>query len=197
MHGRPIPRMPLVMEWPWRYRAGAMLQDMEFVQFHPTALYLPSSPPFLAVGSDARGRWRNYAIIKGELFMQRYHPMGALAPRDIVARAILAEMAATRARHVYLDVTHLRGRFVKRRFPTIYATCFATTSISRRNGFPVSPSAHYMMGGVWTELNGATTVPGLFAAGEVACSGVHGANRWRVTHCSKVWCLGCAPASQP
>ncbi|MEP6959444.1 MAG: FAD-binding protein, partial [Nitrospirota bacterium] len=114
---------------------------------------------------------------KGALFMQRYHPMGALAPRDIVSRAILAEMAATKARHVYLDVTHLGAEFVKRRFPTIYATCLRYDIDITEEWIPVSPSAHYMMGGVWTDLNGATTVPGLFAAGEVACSGVHGANR--------------------
>ncbi len=109
--------------------------------------------------------------------MHRYHPMGALAPRDIVARAIWAEMAATRARHVYLDVTHLGADFVKRRFPTIYATCLRYDIDITEEWIPVSPSAHYMMGGVWTDINGATTLPGLFAAGEVACSGVHGANR--------------------
>jgi L-aspartate oxidase len=103
--------------------------------------------------------------------------MGALAPRDIVSRAIWAEMAATRARHVYLDVTHLGADFVKRRFPTIYATCLRYDIDITEEWIPVSPSAHYMMGGVWTDVNGATTVPGLFAAGEVACSGVHGANR--------------------
>ncbi|HBH81411.1 MAG TPA: L-aspartate oxidase, partial [Nitrospira sp.] len=100
-----------------------------------------------------------------------------LAPRDIVARAIWAEMAATRARHVYLDVTHLGSDFVKRRFPTIYATCLRHDIDITEEWIPVSPSAHYMMGGVTTDLNGATTLPGLFAAGEVACSGVHGANR--------------------
>src|SRR5689334_21195062 len=109
--------------------------------------------------------------------MQRYHPMGALAPRDVVSRAMWAEMAATKARHVYLDVTHLGAEFVKRRFPTIYATCLRYDIDITEEWIPVSPSAHYMMGGVWTDLNGATTVPGLFAAGEVACTGVHGANR--------------------
>jgi len=157
-------------------RAGAVLQDMEFVQFHPTALYLPSSPPFL-LSEAMRGEGGQLRNSKGELFMQRYHPMGALAPRDIVSRAIWAEMAATKARHVYLDVTHLGAEFVKRRFPTIYATCLRYDIDITEEWIPVSPSAHYMMGGVWTDLNGATTVPGLFAAGEVACSGVHGANR--------------------
>jgi len=157
-------------------RAGAVLQDMEFIQFHPTALYLPSSPPFL-LSEAMRGEGGQLRNNKGELFMHRYHPMGALAPRDIVSRAIWAEMAATKARHVYLDVTHLGADFVKRRFPTIYATCLHYDIDITEEWIPVSPSAHYTMGGVWTDVNGATTVPGLFAAGEVACSGVHGANR--------------------
>ena len=158
------------------FRAGAQLQDMEFVQFHPTSLYLPSSPPFL-LSEAMRGEGGQLRSNKGETFMSRYHPLGALAPRDIVARAIWAEMAATRARHVYLDVTHLGASFVKRRFPTIYATCLRHDIDITEEWIPVSPSAHYMMGGVATDLNGATTLPGLFAAGEVACSGVHGANR--------------------
>ncbi len=158
------------------FRAGAELQDMEFVQFHPTSLYLPSSPPFL-LSEAMRGEGGQLRNNKGEAFMQRYHPLGVLAPRDIVARAIWAEMAATRARHVYLDVTHLGSSFVKRRFPTIYATCLRHDIDITEEWIPVSPSAHYMMGGVTTDLNGATTIPGLFAAGEVACSGVHGANR--------------------
>jgi L-aspartate oxidase len=157
-------------------RAGAVLQDMEFIQFHPTALYLPSSPPFL-LSEAMRGEGGQLRNSKGELFMHRYHPMGALAPRDIVSRAIWAEMAATKARHVYLDVTHLGADFVKRRFPTIYSTCLRYDIDITEEWIPVSPGAHYMMGGVWTDVNGATTVPGLFAAGEVACSGVHGANR--------------------
>jgi L-aspartate oxidase len=157
-------------------RAGAVLQDMEFIQFHPTALYLPSSPPFL-LSEAMRGEGGQLRNNKGELFMHRYHPMGALAPRDVVSRAMWAEMAATKARHVYLDVTHLGAEFVKRRFPTIYATCLRYDIDITEEWIPVSPSAHYMMGGVWTDVNGATTVPGLFAAGEVACSGVHGANR--------------------
>ena len=158
------------------FRAGAELQDMEFVQFHPTSLYLPSSPPFL-LSEAMRGEGGQLRNNKGESFMTRYHPLGVLAPRDIVARAIWAEMAATRARHVYLDVTHLGSDFVKRRFPTIYATCLRHDIDITEEWIPVSPSAHYMMGGVTTDLNGATTLPGLFAAGEVACSGVHGANR--------------------
>src|SRR5207244_7765292 len=157
-------------------RAGAVLEDMEFVQFHPTALYLPSSPPFL-LSEAIRGEGGRLRNIKGELFMHRYHAGGPLAPRDIVARAIWSEMASTRSRHVYLDVMHLSATFIKRRFPTIYSTCLRYDIDITEEWIPVSPSAHYLMGGVWADLNGATTVPGLFAAGEVACSGVHGANR--------------------
>ena len=157
-------------------RAGATLHDMEFVQFHPTALYLPSSPPFL-LSEAIRGEGGRLRNIKGELFMHRYHPSGELAPRDIVARAIWAEMAATRARHVYLDLTHLGAAFIKERFPTIYATCLRYDIDISEEWVPVSPSAHYMMGGVATDLAGCTSLPGLFAAGEVAHAGVHGANR--------------------
>lgn len=157
-------------------RAGAVLEDMEFVQFHPTSLYLPSSPPFL-LSEAMRGEGGRLRNSKGELFMHKYHPAGDLAPRDIVARAIWSEMAATRSRHVYLDVTHLDAAFIKRRFPTIYATCLRYDIDITEEWIPVSPSAHYMMGGVRTDLSGATSLPGLFAAGEVACSGVHGANR--------------------
>ncbi|MEP6888493.1 MAG: L-aspartate oxidase [Nitrospirales bacterium] len=158
------------------YRAGAMLQDMEFVQFHPTALYLPSSPPFL-LSEAIRGEGGRLRNIQGELFMGRYHSNGELAPRDIVARAIWSEMAATRSRHVYLDVTHLSATFIKGRFPTIYSTCLRYDIDMTEEWIPVSPSAHYQMGGVLTDTGGGSTLPGLFAAGEVACSGVHGANR--------------------
>jgi L-aspartate oxidase len=158
------------------FRAGAVLEDMEFVQFHPTALYLPSSPPFL-LSEAMRGEGGQLRNVKGEPFMHRYDPAGALAPRDVVARAIWSEMAATRARYVYLDVTHLGAEFIKRRFPTIYATCLRHDIDITEEWIPVSPSAHYMMGGVKTDIRGATSLPGLYAAGEVACSGVHGANR--------------------
>jgi len=158
------------------YRAGAILEDMEFVQFHPTALYQPNSPPFL-LSEAIRGEGGRLRNVKGELFMPRYHPGGELAPRDIVARAIWAEMAATRSRHVYLDATHLSATFIRQRFPTIYSTCLRYDIDMTEEWIPVSPSAHYMMGGVRTDTHGATSLPGLFAAGEVACSGVHGANR--------------------
>ncbi|GJL52785.1 L-aspartate oxidase [Candidatus Nitrospira salsa] len=157
-------------------RAGAALEDMEFVQFHPTALYLPSSPPFL-LSEAIRGEGGRLRNNKREFFMKRYHKDKELASRDIVARAIWAEMQATKARHVYLDITHLSATFIKKRFPTIYATCLRFDIDITEEWIPVSPSAHYWMGGVYTDLHGATTLPGLFAAGEVACSGVHGANR--------------------
>jgi L-aspartate oxidase len=158
------------------YRAGAIVEDMEFVQFHPTALYLPATPQFLLTEA-MRGEGGILRNIKGEAFMKRYHEMAEMAPRDIVSRAIWNEMAATSARHVYLDVTHLAPGFIRERFPTIYATCLRYDVDITEEMIPVCPSAHFMMGGVWTDTRGATSVPGLFAAGEVACTGVHGANR--------------------
>jgi L-aspartate oxidase len=158
------------------YRAGAIMEDMEFVQFHPTALYLPATPQFLLTEA-MRGEGGILRNIKGEAFMARYHEMAELAPRDIVARAIWNEMIATSARHVYLDVTHLDPRFIQERFPTVYATCLRYDVDITEEMIPVCPSAHFMMGGVWTDIQGACSVPGLFAAGEVACAGVHGANR--------------------
>ncbi|MCA9463070.1 MAG: L-aspartate oxidase [Nitrospira sp.] len=158
------------------YRAGAVLEDMEFVQFHPTSLYLPSSPPFLLTEA-LRGEGGILRNNRCERFMKHYHRDQELAPRDIVSRAIWAEMQRTKARHVYLDVTHLGSHFLKDRFPTIYATCLRYDIDITEEWIPVSPSAHYFMGGVKTDLHGATSLPGLFAAGEVACSGVHGANR--------------------
>ena len=158
------------------YRAGAILEDMEFVQFHPTSLYLQSSPPFL-LSETMRGEGGLLRNRKGELFMVGYHPAAELAPRDIVARAIWSEMAASRARHVYLDVTHLGNSFIKKRFPTIYQTCLRFDIDITEEWIPVSPSAHYFMGGIKAGIDGETIIPGLLAAGEAACNGVHGANR--------------------
>ncbi|TAL10618.1 MAG: L-aspartate oxidase [Nitrospirae bacterium] len=158
------------------YRAGATMEDMEFVQFHPTALYLPATPQFL-LSEAMRGEGGILRNIKGEAFMGRYHEMAEMAPRDIVSRAIWNEMVATSARHVYLDVTHLDPGFIRERFPTIYATCLRYDVDITEEMIPVCPSAHFMMGGVWTDTHGAASIPGLFAAGEVACAGVHGANR--------------------
>jgi L-aspartate oxidase len=113
----------------------------------------------------------------GERFMERYHPLQELAPRDVVARAMVAEMHRTGAAHVYLDLTHREAGFVRGRFPRIYETCLRYGVDFERQPAPVAPAAHYAMGGVRTDLEGRTTLPGLFAAGEVASTGVHGANR--------------------
>ncbi len=158
------------------FRAGAILEDMEFVQFHPTSLYLPSSPPFLLTEA-LRGEGGILRNNRCERFMKQYDPHLELAPRDVVSRAIWAEMQRTKARHVYLDVTHLGEKFLKKRFPTIYSTCLRYDIDISEEWIPVSPSAHYFMGGIKTDLHGASNLPGLFVAGEAACSGVHGANR--------------------
>ena len=124
-----------------------------------------------------RGEGGMLKNIHGVRFMDRYHPARELAPRDVVTRAIHSEMAATGANHVYLDMTHLNADYITQRFPRIYRTCKELGIDITAEPIPVSPAAHYIMGGVRTDLWGATTVPGLFAAGETACTGVHGANR--------------------
>ncbi len=158
------------------YRSGAELVDMEFMQFHPTTLYLPGAPSFL-LSEAMRGEGAKLLNIFGKEFAGKYHPERELAPRDIVSRAIVSEMVSTKSRHVYLDLTHLEADFVRQRFPRIYSTCLSYGIDITRDRIPVSPAAHYLMGGVATDLDGATNLPGLFAAGEVACTGVHGANR--------------------
>ncbi len=155
------------------YRAGASLEDMEFVQFHPTALAIEGAPPFLLTEA-MRGEGGILKNGRGERFMKRYHPDGELAPRDEVARAILNELAHGA---VTLDVSHLESARLPKRFPTIYSTCLKFGIDIRVNPIPVAPAAHYFMGGVKTDIDGRTVVDGLFAAGEVACAGVHGANR--------------------
>ncbi|MBI5199259.1 MAG: L-aspartate oxidase [Nitrospirae bacterium] len=158
------------------YRAGAILEDMEFVQFHPTTLYAPRAPQFL-LSEAMRGEGGILRNINGERVMSAYHPSAELAPRDIVSRSIISEMVKTKARHVYLDLTHLSSHFVKKRFPRIYSTCLLYDIDITEDLIPVCPSAHYIMGGVKTDTDGRTNIKGLFAAGEVACTGVHGANR--------------------
>ena len=158
------------------YRAGALLADMEFMQFHPTTLYYPAAPQFL-LSEAMRGEGAILRNIHKKRFMPEYHEMAELAPRDTVARAILSEMIKTKARHVYLDLTSLDKGFVKKRFPMIYSTCLRFDIDITEDLIPVSPAAHYIMGGVRTNLDGGTSLKGLFAAGEVACTGVHGANR--------------------
>ncbi|GFR38430.1 L-aspartate oxidase [Insulibacter thermoxylanivorax] len=158
------------------YRAGAYVRDMEFVQFHPTALSLPDAPRFL-ISEAVRGEGAWLRNIHGERFMARYHPMLELAPRDVVARAIISEMEATGADFVYLDITHEDPERVRARFPTIYATCLRYGLDLTKDRIPVAPAAHYMMGGIKTDLSGETNIKGLFACGEAASTGVHGANR--------------------
>ncbi|HXK33412.1 MAG TPA: L-aspartate oxidase, partial [Dehalococcoidia bacterium] len=158
------------------YRAGAEVQDMEFIQFHPTALRLPGVPVFL-ISEAVRGEGAVLRNAAGERFMPGYHEKAELAPRDVVARAIVSEMTKTGADSVYLDVTHLDAARVTARFPQIYRHCLDHGVDITREPVPVSPAAHYMMGGVRTNTWGETTLPGLYACGEVACTGVHGANR--------------------
>jgi L-aspartate oxidase len=158
------------------YAAGAELSDMEFVQFHPTALNLENAPRFL-LSEAMRGEGGVLRNALGERFMGRYHERAELAPRDIVSRSIVAEMDRTAKRTVYLDMTALDPRFVVQRFPKIYETCMRYGLDLTEDRLPVSPAAHYCMGGVRTDLNGRSTLRGLYAAGEVACTGVHGANR--------------------
>ena len=160
------------------YRAGAEISDMEFVQFHPTALYQKGAPRFL-LSEALRGEGAYLRNLELQRFMHKYHEMGELAPRDVVARAIAHELEVARRPDavVYLDMTHLRAETVRKRFPTIYATCMRYNIDITEELVPIRPAAHYAMGGVRTNLDGATSIPGLYAAGEVACTGVHGANR--------------------
>ncbi|MCT1403526.1 L-aspartate oxidase [Paenibacillus sp. p3-SID867] len=158
------------------YRAGAEIRDMEFIQFHPTALSYPGAPRFL-ISEAVRGEGAVLRNIRGERFMPRYHDLLELAPRDIVARAIVSEMEATGSTFVYLDITHESPEMVRHRFPTIYETCMQYGLDLSSDWIPVSPAAHYMMGGIKTNLHGESSVKRLFACGEVSSTGVHGANR--------------------
>jgi L-aspartate oxidase len=158
------------------YAAGAEVADMEFVQFHPTALNVEDAPRFL-LSEAMRGEGGVLRNAEGKRFMPRYHERAELAPRDIVSRAIVAELERTATRTAFIDMTALDARFVRRRFPKIYDTCLRYGLDITREVIPVSPAAHYIMGGVRTGLDGRTTLAGLYAAGEVACTGVHGANR--------------------
>jgi L-aspartate oxidase len=156
-------------------RAGARLTDLEFVQFHPTVLNVEGSPRFL-LSEALRGEGARLINDDGEPFMERYEFGGDLASRDLVARAIVREVERSGA-PVYLSLAHLDSAFVRRRFPTIARACAQAGLDLAHDRIPVSPAAHYLMGGVETDLDGRTSIPRLFAAGEVACTGVHGANR--------------------
>jgi L-aspartate oxidase len=160
------------------FRAGAELQDMEFVQFHPTALYAKKAPRFL-LSEALRGEGAYLRNAEMQRFMPKYHEMAELAPRDVVARAIAHELEVSRLPDpvVYLDMTHLDPDHLAARFPRIRTTCLQYNIDIGTDLIPVRPAAHYSMGGVRTDLHGRTSLPGLYAAGEVACTGVHGANR--------------------
>jgi L-aspartate oxidase len=158
------------------YRAGAELRDMEFVQFHPTVLYIAGGSRSL-ITEAARGEGGWLVDKNGHRFMSEYDPRGELAPRDIVSRAIVTQMEKTRHACVYLDLSHLDAALVRRRFPGIAAACLKFGIDITVDRIPVRPGAHYMIGGVTVDLEGRTTVPGLWAAGEVSSSGLHGANR--------------------
>lgn len=160
------------------YRAGAEIGDMEFVQFHPTALYVKGAPRFL-LSEALRGEG---AVLRNDQlarFMPKYHSLGELAPRDVVARAIAHELEVSRSKDpvVYLDLTHKAPDRLQHRFPRIYQTCLKYNVDITTDMIPVRPAVHYSMGGVKTDLLGRTNLTGLYAAGEVACTGVHGANR--------------------
>ncbi|HET9109604.1 MAG TPA: L-aspartate oxidase [Ktedonobacterales bacterium] len=160
------------------WRAGAALADLEFCQFHPTTLAMdgPDGEPFL-VSEAVRGEGAWLRNGRGERFMPRYHPDAELAPRDVVARAILSEMLAGDAPAAYLDLRHLPAEETRERFPSITAACQARGLDLATDLIPVAPAAHYYMGGVVTDAWGRTTLPNLYAVGEVSCTGVHGANR--------------------
>ena len=160
------------------YRAGAEISDMEFVQFHPTALFLKNAPRFL-LSEALRGEGAYLRNLELKRFMPKYHEAAELAPRDVVARAIAHELELVKRPDaaVYLDLSHLNPERVRQRFPMIYSTCMEYNIDIATELVPVRPAAHYAMGGVRTDLNGRTSLSGLYAAGEVACTGVHGANR--------------------
>ncbi len=158
------------------WRAGCEMIDMEFVQFHPTTLYLDGAPNFL-ISEAVRGEGGRLINIRGERFMEKYHEKGELAPRDVVSRAIQNEMHLTGFPCVYLDITHEPADFIQERFPTISDTTKRYGLDINIDLIPVRPGAHFMMGGILTNIDSETNLKGLYACGEVACTGVHGANR--------------------
>jgi L-aspartate oxidase len=158
------------------YRAGAKLMDLEFIQFHPTVLFHEKNKTFL-ISETVRGEGAVLKNIFDEEFMFKYHPMKDLAPRDVVSRAIFKEMTTTNTSNVYLDIAFKGKDFLQKRFPNIYRTLYDLDLDISKDKIPVSPAQHYSMGGIKVDVDGRTSINNLFACGECACNGIHGANR--------------------